>query len=81
MIPTMILLGLILGRWWWLALGVASIGWPLILLTTNVVGFDYDLIAGAVLAAANAGVGVLAHQVGLHAYRQARRRKPPVVSG
>jgi hypothetical protein len=74
MIPTMILLGLVLGRWWRVALSTAAIGWPLLLLLSDVVDLNVALIAAAALAVANAGVGVLAHQGCLHAYRHLRRR-------
>lgn len=81
MIPNMILLGLILGRWWWLALGTAAIGWPLLLLATDVVDFNAGLIPAAALAVANAGVGMLVHQGCLRAYRHLRRRNSHAVSG
>lgn len=73
MIPTMILLGLILGRWWRLALGTAAFGWPLLLVATDVVSVNAGLIAAAALATANAGIGVLAHQGCIHLYRHLRR--------
>jgi hypothetical protein len=83
MIPTMILLGLILGRWWWPALGTAAAGWPLLLLATDVIDFDEPaILAGAAaLAVANAGVGVLTHQGCLHAYGHLRHRKASAVAG
>ena len=73
MIPTLILLGAIFGRWWPTTLVVAALGWPLLLVVTDVVGVDTDLIGAAALAAANAGVGVLVHQGLLHLYRHLRR--------
>ena len=83
MIPTMILLGLILGRWWRPALATAAIGWPLLLVTTNVIAFDDVgmLVGAALLAVANAGVGVLAHQGCLRTYRYQRRRNSAALSG
>ena len=74
MIPTMILLGLVLGRWWWVAPAVAAVCWPALLLATDVVPLDATLLAAALLAAVNAGVGMLAHQAGLPAYRHLRHR-------
>ena len=76
MIPTMILLGLVLGRWWLPALGTAAVLWPALLVATNVINLDEaDVLAGAAgLAVANAGVGVLAHQACLRAYRHLRDR-------
>lgn len=73
MIPTVILLGVVLGRWWWLALATAAIGWPLLLLASDVVDVNAGLFAAAALAVANAGVGVLLHQGCLRAYRHFRR--------
>ncbi|HEU4811125.1 MAG TPA: hypothetical protein VFT00_03195 [Nocardioides sp.] len=67
MIPTMILLGLVLGRWWKVALVTAAIGWPLLLLA-NGTDAPADLVSGAALGVANACVGVLAVQVLLHAH-------------
>jgi len=63
MIPTLILFGLVFGRWWRATLIVSAIGWPVLLIATGVddrIGFA---IGAAVLAAANAGVGVLVHRV------------------
>lgn len=81
MIPTMILLGLILGRWWWVALASAAIAWPLLLVATDVMGLEPGLMGAAGLAVANAGVGVLAHQGALRGYRHLRRRTSHVVTG
>lgn len=83
MIPTMILLGLVLGRWWWPALGTAAVGWPLLLVATNVIDFDEGgvLAGAAVLAVANAGFGALAHQACLHAYRHLRHRNSSALAG
>lgn len=67
MIPTMILLGLVLGRWWKIALVTAAIGWPVLLLATGT-DAPADLVTGAALGVANACVGVLAVQVVLHAH-------------
>lgn len=73
MIPTMILFGLVFGRWWRTSLVAAAIGWTSLLLATGVVGFEPALLAAALLAVANAGVGVLVHQAGLRVYRHLRR--------
>lgn len=81
MIPSMMLLGLALGRWWWLALGTAAIAWPALLLATDVVDVSSRLGAAAALAVANAGAGVLIHQACLHAYRHLRDRAEHTVPG
>jgi hypothetical protein len=81
MIPTMILLGLVLGRWWWLALLVAGVAWPAMLVVADVVDLSWGLVAAGALAAANAAVGVLVHQAVLHGVRHLRHHHPhPVAS-
>lgn len=79
MIPTMILFGAIFGRWWLVTPVAAAMGWPLLLVATDVVGVGERLIGAAALATANAGVGVLVHQVLLHLYRHLRRSVSPAV--
>jgi hypothetical protein len=76
MIPTMILLGFVLGRWRWLSLVIAAVGWPVILLVTNVLHVYYRLIEAAALAAANAAVGVLIYQGCARTVRALRGRSP-----
>jgi hypothetical protein len=78
MIPTMILFGLVFGRWWRVTLVAAALGWPLLLVVTDVAGINSTLIGAAALAVVNAGVGVLVHQGVLLAYRRFRR---PASSG
>jgi hypothetical protein len=73
MIPTMILLGLLLGRWWWAALITAAISWPMLLIATDVMALESGLFGAAALAVANAGIGVIAHQGFLQSYRRFRR--------
>ncbi len=73
MIPTMILFGVIFGRWWRITLVAAALAWPLLLVATDVVGFRTSLIGAAALAVVNAGVGVLVHQGVLLGYRHLRR--------
>ena len=80
MIPVMIVFGLVLGRWWWLALTVAALAWPLFLLANDILDFGTALIGAGGLAAANAGVGVLAHQGALHTSRYLHRHDPTVKS-
>ena len=59
MIPVALVLGLVVGRWW--AVAVAAIGWAIALVATGVVGLDDAAIGAAALAAANATVGVAIH--------------------
>ena len=69
MIPTLILFGLIFGRWWRPALVAAAIGWPAVLVATETMEVEVGLLAAAGLAAINTGVGVLVHQSVLRAVR------------
>jgi hypothetical protein len=72
-IPTVILVGIILGRWWWCALLISAIGWPLILAATGV-ATGWVLIEAAAFALVNALVGVLLHQAGAWLVRRLRPR-------
>ncbi len=78
MIPTMILFGVVFGRWWPVMLLVAALAWPALLVATDAVGVNAGLIGAALLAVANAGVGVLFYEGLLHAYRRLHR---PAVTG
>jgi len=82
-IPTMIVFGLVLGRWWRLTLPLAAVVWDAWLLADGVMGIELGLIGAALLAMANAGVGVLVHQGVLQGYRWLRRgssRRPPATT-
>jgi hypothetical protein len=80
MIPTLILFGLMFGRWWRFSLIAAAVGWPVALVLTDVMGLEWGLISAAVLAVGNTFVGVLVHQGVLWGVRRARSqdRQPPV---
>lgn len=80
MIPTMILFGLVFGRWWPVTLLLAAFGWPALLVATDVVGVNAGLVGAAVLAVVNAGLGVLICQGLLPAYRRLHRPASAVVS-
>jgi hypothetical protein len=61
-IPTLLLVGLILGRWWRVVIPVAAAGWAALLIATGVdsgVGFA---LSAAALGAVNVAVGVAVHQ-------------------
>jgi hypothetical protein len=62
MIPTLILFGLVFGRWWLATLIVSAIGWPILLIATGVESGIGFAIGAAALAVANAGVGILIHR-------------------
>jgi hypothetical protein len=62
MIPTVILVGLIFGRWWRIVIPLAAVGWALLLIVTGVdSGFLFSLGAAAI-AIPNVALGVLVHQ-------------------
>jgi hypothetical protein len=70
MIPTLILVGLIVGRWWLVA--IAAIAWPIALAGTKV-GSGFTFVFGsAAVAAANTAAGVAVHKSAL---KIVRRRK------
>ena len=63
MIPTLILVGLIFGRWWRIVIPLAAIGWAVLLIVTGAdSGFVFALGAAA-LAIPNVALGVLVHRV------------------
>lgn len=76
MIPTMIVFGLVFGRWWRSALVLSAVIWAALLVADGVMGFELGLLGAALLAAANAAIGVLVHQGVLRAYRWLRRPPP-----
>ena len=61
MIPTLILFGLVFGRWWRLSLAAAAVGWPVVLVVDDTMDVEVGLLGAASLAVINAGVGVLLH--------------------
>jgi hypothetical protein len=62
-IPTMILLGIVFGRWWPGSIPVLSVGWgALMIVDGNGSGFAF-FIDAAMLAMANVLIGVLVFQV------------------
>ena len=62
MIPTMILFGLVFGRWWQSSLLAAAILWPVVLVAGNTTRPGWGLLSAAGLAMLNALVGVAVHQ-------------------
>ncbi|MBP6524051.1 MAG: hypothetical protein KA249_01380 [Dermatophilaceae bacterium] len=72
MIPTMILFGLLLGRWWKLALIVGTSGWTVLLWSQGLLATPTETVGAALLALANSAVGVLVHQVLLAFVRRVR---------
>lgn len=80
MIPTMIVLGLVLGRWWRFALVAAAVVWPVVVAMpenalAGVRSPTLVLLGAAVFGAANAGVGILVHQAVLAMVRRLRGQR------
>ena len=73
MIPTMILLGLVTGYWWKLALPAAAVIWPILLLAADTITTS-QIPAAALLGLVNAAVGVALVQGVLVAVRGIRHR-------
>lgn len=74
MIPVLIALGLVVGRWWRAAIvigGVGALGWSLIMYAAGR-GPWWTVPVVAVLGLANTALGALVHQAGLRAVRAAR---------
>lgn len=74
MIPTMMMFGLLAGRWWKSALVLGTVGWDVVLLATGVVepSQTSQIFLAALLGLANTGVGVVIHQGILWLVRSAR---------
>ena len=77
MIPTLILFGMVFGRWWRLSLFAAAVGWPLLLVATDAMNVEIGLLGAAGLAVINTGVGVLVHRGILRAFRLLHPRHTP----
>ena len=73
MIPTMLLFGLVLGRWWKACLVVGTLGWPLLLWFDNIIESPTEFLGAAALAALNTAVGVAVHQSLLHLFIRLRK--------
>lgn len=71
-IPSLILVGLVFGRWWRTTVAISSVGWPVLLVVTNVMDLTPNLLGASALAVINVGVGVLVHQAVLAVLRHAR---------
>jgi hypothetical protein len=74
MIPTMVLFGLLLGRWWRPALLAGMLGWPLVLVLSGVRLGVVEVVVAASLGLTNTGIGVGLHQAVLHLVRWFARR-------
>lgn len=72
MIPILLVLGAVLGRWWRTTLGVAAVGWPTALVATDVMDLEPELLAASALAMANIVVGLMVHHAVAWAWRSLR---------
>ncbi len=75
MIPTLILFGAVLGRWWRVALLASAVGWPVLLVVTGAMSVRPALAGAAGLAVLNTGAGVLIYQGILRGGRKLRRAR------
>jgi hypothetical protein len=82
-IETLIVFGLIFGRWWKTALIVGTISWVVLLIVGGLIETRLVVIAfAALLAFLNTGLGVGIHQAVLYAVRRYRAsRNAPGLSG
>ncbi|MDP8928349.1 MAG: hypothetical protein M3O70_07175 [Actinomycetota bacterium] len=62
MVPTMILFGLVFGRWWRAALVAAAVVWPALLVLSDAMTMERGLLIGSLIGLINAPVGVAVHQ-------------------
>ncbi|WP_256840498.1 hypothetical protein [Ornithinimicrobium faecis] len=78
MIPTLIMFGLIFGRWWKTSLVIGSLGWPVLLVVSGIDLSGQQTLEAIGLGLLNTLVGIVVHQVILHMVRAivsyARRR-------
>jgi hypothetical protein len=70
--------GLVFGRWWRLSVITAALGWPALLVATDVMGVGTGLLGASGIAMANTGVGVLIHQGILLVNRRRPKAQPTV---
>ena len=81
MIPTLLLAGLVFGKWWRMSIPVATIGWAVLLLATGVVHGLAQVAGAAMFGFINVTVGVLVFQAVRLAFRgdsrQHRHAAPP----
>jgi hypothetical protein len=71
-IPVLLFLGVVLGRWWRTAIIASALGWPALLVATDVMDIEPVLLAASALAAGNVGVGLLLHHTVAWAWRTIR---------
>ena len=75
MIPTLIMVGAVFGRWWRVTLLASAVGWPVLLVVTGAMSIGPALAGAAGLAVLNSGAGVLIYQGILRGGRKLRRAR------
>jgi hypothetical protein len=61
-IPTLLLVGLVFGRWWRVVIPAAAIGWAVLLVVAGVDSGPSFAVAAALLGAINVAVGAVVFQ-------------------
>ena len=79
MIPILILVGLLGGRWY--LVPIAAVAWAAILGVTGTISGFETYAEAAALGAANTAVGVALHQIIVRFLRGARSKMRPRLSG
>lgn len=74
MIPSMIIFGLLAGRWWKTALVLGAVGWAAVVFFTGAITASQIPVA-ALFGLVNTGVGVAIHQGVLWLARRLRRSR------
>jgi hypothetical protein len=72
-IPTLLLVGFVLGRWWRVVIPAAAIGWAVLLIVTGVDSGLSFAVAAALLGAINVAVGVAVFQAARLTFRNLLR--------
>lgn len=67
-IPTLILFGLVFGRWWKSSLLVGTLGWTALLLVDDVIHVPGEVLGAAGLGLVNTLVGVAVHQLAVRSF-------------
>lgn len=73
MIPTLLLTGLVFGRWWRISIPAATIGWAVLLLVDGSVSDLSDFLGAAGVGFINVAIGVSVFQALRLAFRGVTR--------
>ncbi len=74
MIPTLLLAGLVFGKWWRITIPAATIGWAVLLLADGTIADLSHFVGAAWFGFINVTVGVLVFQAVRPAFRVVTRR-------